>query len=252
MTDLFVSSKGRLAIGISMCTERGLSGPHGVIPSLPNPFVGSEGSSPSTPPGSMSAGSGTSARGRRKVIFMVAGSHRRSSGRLKAGQKRSTGDRQKAAPRIRIGAATTSCLHQLRSVATRRQVFVASIAFCFSILTSSYGVADEAALWRALRSGGHVALLRHAIAPGTGDPPASSWKIAAHSAICRLLDALRLSASASSSAPMALAPPVFSPANGAVVSTQRNISASGRLKHCPCWIHSSGTGETAAVRPKSS
>lgn len=37
--------------------------------------------------------------------------------------------------------------------------------------TSTYGVAEEVALWRALRSGGHVALLRHAIAPGTGDPP---------------------------------------------------------------------------------
>ena len=30
--------------------------------------------------------------------------------------------------------------------------------------------ADEAALWQALRSPGHVALLRHALAPGTGDP----------------------------------------------------------------------------------
>ena len=29
----------------------------------------------------------------------------------------------------------------------------------------------EAAVWEALRSGDHVALLRHAIAPGTGDPP---------------------------------------------------------------------------------
>ena len=29
----------------------------------------------------------------------------------------------------------------------------------------------DAALWNALRSGGHLALLRHAIAPGTGDPP---------------------------------------------------------------------------------
>ncbi len=28
----------------------------------------------------------------------------------------------------------------------------------------------EAALWAALASGGHVALLRHALAPGTGDP----------------------------------------------------------------------------------
>jgi hypothetical protein len=32
--------------------------------------------------------------------------------------------------------------------------------------------ADTAALWRALASGGHVALLRHALAPGTGDPAA--------------------------------------------------------------------------------
>jgi broad specificity phosphatase PhoE len=30
---------------------------------------------------------------------------------------------------------------------------------------------DDAALWIALRSGNHFALLRHAIAPGTGDPP---------------------------------------------------------------------------------
>jgi phosphohistidine phosphatase SixA len=29
---------------------------------------------------------------------------------------------------------------------------------------------NEAALWQALRSGGHLALMRHAIAPGTGDP----------------------------------------------------------------------------------
>lgn len=32
--------------------------------------------------------------------------------------------------------------------------------------------AQEAALWAALREGGHVALMRHALAPGTGDPPA--------------------------------------------------------------------------------
>ena len=29
----------------------------------------------------------------------------------------------------------------------------------------------EAVIWNVLRSGGHVALLRHAIAPGVGDPP---------------------------------------------------------------------------------
>ncbi|NOJ49376.1 histidine phosphatase family protein [Bradyrhizobium archetypum] len=33
-------------------------------------------------------------------------------------------------------------------------------------------VADEASAWNALRTGGHVALMRHANAPGgTGDPP---------------------------------------------------------------------------------
>jgi broad specificity phosphatase PhoE len=30
--------------------------------------------------------------------------------------------------------------------------------------------ADDAVLWQALRSPGHIALLRHALAPGTGDP----------------------------------------------------------------------------------
>lgn len=31
--------------------------------------------------------------------------------------------------------------------------------------------ADEAALWKAMHTPGHVVLIRHAIAPGTGDPP---------------------------------------------------------------------------------
>lgn len=31
-------------------------------------------------------------------------------------------------------------------------------------------LADDAALWRALAGGGHVAIMRHATAPGTGDP----------------------------------------------------------------------------------
>lgn len=36
---------------------------------------------------------------------------------------------------------------------------------------SGASAAQEAALWQALASKGHVALLRHAIAPGGGDPP---------------------------------------------------------------------------------
>ena len=31
--------------------------------------------------------------------------------------------------------------------------------------------ADEAAAWAALREGGHIILMRHATAPGVGDPP---------------------------------------------------------------------------------
>ncbi len=46
---------------------------------------------------------------------------------------------------------------------------------CLSLLLPLSAAAqtqtDEAALWAALREGGHVALIRHALAPGTGDPP---------------------------------------------------------------------------------
>jgi len=37
---------------------------------------------------------------------------------------------------------------------------------------SGQAQADDEALWNALRSPGHVALMRHALAPGTGDPAA--------------------------------------------------------------------------------
>lgn len=33
------------------------------------------------------------------------------------------------------------------------------------------GAGDDEALWQSVRAGGHVLLLRHALAPGTGDPP---------------------------------------------------------------------------------
>ena len=39
-----------------------------------------------------------------------------------------------------------------------------------SLMTAPGVAATEGALWQALRGGGHAALLRHAIAPGTGDP----------------------------------------------------------------------------------
>jgi len=47
------------------------------------------------------------------------------------------------------------------------------IVLVASLLAVTHDVAaeNESSLWQALRSGDHVALLRHAIAPGSGDPP---------------------------------------------------------------------------------
>ena len=47
------------------------------------------------------------------------------------------------------------------------------IAVLATVLCSSPAQASDrdAALWNALRAGGHIALLRHAVAPGNGDPP---------------------------------------------------------------------------------
>lgn len=53
-----------------------------------------------------------------------------------------------------------------------------SLAVVMGLLcaVSESAAADETALWAALRQGDHVALLRHAIAPGTGDPPEFSLR----------------------------------------------------------------------------
>jgi phosphohistidine phosphatase SixA len=48
----------------------------------------------------------------------------------------------------------------------------AALAIALLALLPQPATAEDAALWSALRSGGHVALLRHAMAPGTGDPDA--------------------------------------------------------------------------------
>jgi len=60
---------------------------------------------------------------------------------------------------------------ELRSVARLLSAFIAFALVVISYTTPGVAAAKEAALWRALASKGHVALLRHAIAPGTGDPP---------------------------------------------------------------------------------
>ena len=54
---------------------------------------------------------------------------------------------------------------------TRRRLLTALLGF---VAAGSAGAraaaADEEALWRALARGGHVLMVRHALAPGTGDP----------------------------------------------------------------------------------
>jgi broad specificity phosphatase PhoE len=53
----------------------------------------------------------------------------------------------------------------------RKLVCILSIGLAAGILATAPGaLASNAELWAALRSGGHLVLIRHALAPGTGDP----------------------------------------------------------------------------------
>ncbi len=45
------------------------------------------------------------------------------------------------------------------------------LALLLGTLLAAVAAADEAALWKSLQTPGHFALMRHAHAPGTGDPP---------------------------------------------------------------------------------
>ncbi len=56
-------------------------------------------------------------------------------------------------------------------LASRRIVVVLGLALLLGALPGP-SAAGESAAWQGLRSGGHVALIRHALAPGTGDPAA--------------------------------------------------------------------------------
>lgn len=57
-----------------------------------------------------------------------------------------------------------------RSFARLWAAFITFVLLVFCCSTPGLAAAEGAELWRALASRGHVALLRHAIAPGTGDP----------------------------------------------------------------------------------
>ncbi|SOE01727.1 histidine phosphatase family protein [Caenispirillum bisanense] len=45
------------------------------------------------------------------------------------------------------------------------------LAVLIVLLPTSVRAAEAEALWQSLRDGGRVVILRHALAPGTGDPP---------------------------------------------------------------------------------
>ncbi len=52
-----------------------------------------------------------------------------------------------------------------------RRIILAAITLALAAVTFAGPTrADEAAVWAALKAGGHVALIRHALAPGYGDP----------------------------------------------------------------------------------
>ena len=50
------------------------------------------------------------------------------------------------------------------------RVLLACLTLTIGLAAREAPAADDAALWRALAAGGHVALMRHALAPGVGDP----------------------------------------------------------------------------------
>ena len=58
-----------------------------------------------------------------------------------------------------------------QSPATWPKIMGAAILFYIFAVGSAAAGDSEALIWKALASGNHVAFLRHALAPGTGDPP---------------------------------------------------------------------------------
>lgn len=60
--------------------------------------------------------------------------------------------------------------HQCAVYFSARLLLVLLSVSCFDFCASKFSFAGEAELWRDLRAGNHFVLLRHAIAPGMGDP----------------------------------------------------------------------------------
>ena len=61
--------------------------------------------------------------------------------------------------------------HNLLLGLTRRRACTVAASLLYPALASSNILATDQAVWKALRIGGHSVLIRHALAPGTFDPP---------------------------------------------------------------------------------
>jgi hypothetical protein len=80
------------------------------------------------------------------------------------------------------------------SCMSRRQVCALTASLFYPGLASSDVWAKDQAVWKALRIGGHTILMRHALAPGTFDPP--SFKLGDCSTQRNLSDEGRVQAKA--------------------------------------------------------
>jgi 8-oxo-(d)GTP phosphatase len=77
---------------------------------------------------------------------------------------------------VRAGRCAAVAAHGGRSSASRmprgiRLVLALAVSILAVMAPRPAAAQGEAELWRALASPGHFAVIRHALAPGTGDPP---------------------------------------------------------------------------------
>jgi phosphohistidine phosphatase SixA len=60
---------------------------------------------------------------------------------------------------------------QMRSIFGLRRLLTVALALCFVTILGFGQTAKDEKLWSTLQNGGYFVLMRHALAPGTGDPP---------------------------------------------------------------------------------
>ena len=64
----------------------------------------------------------------------------------------------------------TTGINNIRATVNICNLLIRALAVLIGLSVAQIAAANESDLWHALKGGGHVALLRHALAPGIGDP----------------------------------------------------------------------------------